>query len=201
VTTLQDPAPVMAKRDGAGPAFEQFLAPYREALLHVCRRHLRNHEDVQDALQDTLLAAWLHFDLVQRVHAPLCLLREIAINKCRDLLRKHRRRQMLPLDARPEPATDADRGLADAVGSADRQVVLRELRRSIDRLSPSLRLVARLRYLDGLAYLDIAARLGVSEGTIKSRLHRARDRLRHSRGVRVLADHNDQARRRESCVA
>jgi RNA polymerase sigma-70 factor (ECF subfamily) len=167
----------------------------------VCRRYLRNHEDAQDALQETMLAAYLHFDLVQRVQAPLHLLREIAVNKCRDLLRRQRRRQMLPLDALPEPIAGLDQDLEAAFGGEDRQVVLRELRRSIERLSPSLRLVAHLRYLDGLSYLDIADQIGVSEGTVKSRLHRARDRLRHSRGVRVLADHNDKSRRRESCVA
>jgi RNA polymerase sigma-70 factor (ECF subfamily) len=189
------------RRGSAAPAFEQFLAPYRETLWHVCRRHVRNHADALDAMQETLLAVYLHFEMVQGVPTPLYLLREIAINKCRDLLRRQRRRQMQTLDAVPEPAVDLDQDLAAAFGGADRQVVLSELRNSIERLSPSLRLVARLRYLDGLSYLDIADRLGVSEGTVKSRLHRARDRLRHSRGVRVLAEHKDQPRCRESCVA
>jgi RNA polymerase sigma-70 factor (ECF subfamily) len=189
---LCPPESAPAARSRPALTFEQVHDDYRDFLTRICRRQLRDHEDVQDALQETWLAAFRHFDLLQRVNALPRLLREIAVNKCRDLQRRRRRRAAEPLDSVPEPAAELSSPGGDGPEVQDRRHLRDELRCSIERLTPSLRTVAVLRYLDGLSYLEIAARLAVSEGTVKSRLHRARSRLRTSRGVRVLVDHHDR---------
>jgi RNA polymerase sigma-70 factor, ECF subfamily len=178
----------------SAPTFEEIHDRYRDFLTQICRRQLHDHEDVQDAMQETWLAAFRHLQLLQRVNALPRLLREIAVNKCRDLHRRRRRRAAQPLDAVPEPAAAGEpaNGAHGGTERQDRHHLREQLQRSIDRLSPSLRLVATLRYLDGLSYLEIAAQLSVSEGTVKSRLHRARHRLRHSCGVRALVDHYER---------
>lgn len=182
------------RADGPPMRFDEFHDRYRNFVFRVCREQLQNDEDVQDAVQETYVAAFVHFELVQRARSLPRLLRKIAVNKCRDLLRSLRRRRTVALDEDAELASRLEHGqdpAADQAEASDRAHLRRDLQRSIDGLSRKLREVTWLRYVEGCNQPAIAARLAISQGTVKSRLHRARRILQRTRAVRGLVDHHE----------
>lgn len=121
--------------------------------------------DAEEAVQEALVRAWLRRDACRSPEAPLPWMLEITRNEARRLLGRHA--------SAPEPADAAqeDRLLA---GAATRVTVEQALRGLADRD----RRVLHLRYAEDLTQVEVARRLGVPEGTVKVRLHRARRRLR-----------------------
>jgi RNA polymerase sigma-70 factor, ECF subfamily len=128
--------------------------------------------DAEEAVQEALLRAWTRRDACRTPEAPLAWMLEITRNEARRLLGHHARSQRLAqevLTAR-SAAMDDDQ-LAHA---ATRLTVARALA----RLEDADRDVLRLRYGLDLTQAEVACRLGIPLGTVKTRLHRARGRMR-----------------------
>jgi len=135
---------------------------FREAVRVLPRA------DAEEAVQEALVRAWLRQDACRSPEAPLPWLLEITRNEARRLLGRQARRSSLELfDA-------ASREDDELVGTADRVTVEQALR----TLGDGDQRVLRLRYAEDLTQVEVARRLGVPEGTVKVRLHRARRRLR-----------------------
>jgi RNA polymerase sigma-70 factor, ECF subfamily len=129
--------------------------------------------DAEEAAQEALARAWLRRDACRHPDAPLPWLLEITRNEARRLLGRKARRERLEL-------FDVRSGEDDELtGMADRVTVEQALR----TLADGDRRMLHLRYAEDLTQVEVARRLGVPEGTVKVRLHRARRRLR-----RVLED-------------
>jgi RNA polymerase sigma-70 factor (ECF subfamily) len=129
--------------------------------------------DAEEAVQEAMVRAWLGRSRCRSPEAPLPWLLEITRNEARRVARREALRLSLELS---DSAPSEDEQLA---GTAARVTVEQALRRLADRDQRIL----RLRYADDLTQGEVARRLGVPEGTVKVRLHRARRRLR-----RLLAD-------------
>jgi RNA polymerase sigma-70 factor (ECF subfamily) len=137
---------------------------YREAVRVLPRA------DAEEAVQEALVRAWLRRDACRSPEAPLPWLLEITRNEARRVLGRQARFGSLEL---LHPAPSEDDALA---GTAARLTVEQALRTLADRD----RHVLHLRYAEDLTQVEVARRLGLPEGTVKVRLHRARRRLRRA---------------------
>ncbi len=156
-------------------AFERYVLPEIEMLLRVAHSLTRNHAEAEDLVQDTLIRAYRGIDGFDGRHPRawlLTILRNTHIN------RNRRRRPELLRD--PDAATDrlvsaaaADR--TDAFVDDDLDV---EIVRALEALDEPFRRVVELVDIDGLTYAEAAGVLDVPVGTVMSRLHRARSRIR-----------------------
>ena len=157
-------------------AFEQYVLPEIEVLLRVANSLTRNHADAEDLVQDTLVRAYRGIDGFDGRHPRawlLTILRNTHIN------RNRRRRPELLRD--PDGATDQltaapaeDRTDAGVDRELDAEIVS-----ALESLDEPFRRVIELVDIDGLTYAEAASVLDVPVGTIMSRLHRARARIRN----------------------
>ena len=156
-------------------AFEQHVLPEIAVLLRVATSITRNHAEAEDLVQDTLLRAYRsigQFDGRYPRAWLLTILRNTNIN------RNRRRRPELLRD--PDVALDPTRGLASAERAdlcVEREIDATIIE-AVETLDEPFRRVVELVDVDGLSYADAAQILGIPVGTVMSRLHRARSRIR-----------------------
>jgi RNA polymerase sigma-70 factor, ECF subfamily len=156
-------------------AFERYVLPEIEVLLRVAHSLTRNHAEAEDLVQDTLLRAYRGIGGFDGRHPRawlLTILRNTHIN------RNRRRRPELLRD--PDAATDrmisaASDERTDAVIDDE---IDAEIIRALESLDEPFRRVVELVDIDGLSYAEAAEVLDVPVGTVMSRLHRARSRIR-----------------------
>lgn len=159
----------------ADTAFEQFVLPEIEVLLRVANSLTHNHAEAEDLVQDTLVRAYRGIAGFDGRHPRawlLTILRNTHIN------RNRRRRPELLRD----PDVGSDRLAAMAADDRTDSIVDDELDteivRALDALDEPFRRVVELVDIDGLTYAEAAGVLDVPVGTVMSRLHRARSRIR-----------------------
>ncbi|MFI7598741.1 RNA polymerase sigma factor [Actinoplanes sp. NPDC049681] len=152
-------------------ALEELLAAVRPEVLRVCARFLPNREDAEEACQDALLAVAQGIARFERRAAFRTWLYRIAANRSRSTYQVLRRRFLTessgPLPERPDPQRTS-------VVAGTRL----DLLDALERLGPQLAEPVALRDVIGLSYAEIAVCLEVPEGTVKSRIHEGRRRLR-----------------------
>ncbi len=173
---------VEAGQRGDVEAFNQLVRLYEGRVYNLCYRMLSDADAAADATQDTFIAAYRNLNRFRGGLFRAWLLR-IATNTCYDTLRARQRRPAVSLDAGYE---DEDAGprldLPDPAESPDEVVLRRELAQALERgiaqLPEDQRIVVILSDVQGLAYEEIAAVTNTNLGTVKSRLSRARARLR-----------------------
>lgn len=170
VTAAPDPA------DARGRAFAAHVLPEVEVLLRVATTLTAQPADAEDLVQETLLRAYRSVDRFDGRHPRawlLTIMRRAEINR-------HRRRRPNLLD---DPDADLDRlSSTGSAGSAEEVVVGEAFDEVVDSALSGLpdkhRQVVQLVDIDGLTYAEAARLLDVPEGTVMSRLHRARKRIR-----------------------
>lgn len=135
-----------------------------------------NHDDADDALQETLLAVSHALPSFRRESPLLGWANGIARNKAKDLLRR-KGRPAAP-DPHHELPTEHERFTSQWATNAD-------VERAVAQLSPKLRTVFELADIEGHTYLAIAEQLGIERNTVASRLRRARAELQLMVAVRA----------------
>lgn len=144
----------------------------RRRCLREARRILRDREDAEEAVQEALIRAWRNQAKCRTPATPLPWLVQITRNEALRVAERRQRRQASEIhDNRPERIHSNDNGVERMLESVATEQALSVLR-------PEDRTLIRLRYVEDLTQGQVAARLGVPEGTVKVRLHRARARLR-----------------------
>ena len=169
--TMEAPVPVelvAAARRGDRDAFADLVSPHLETALRVARVVAGSPDDGTDAVQDALLSAWQGIGSLREPAAfPAWFRRHVTRSAMKHAKRRGRAR-VTELDVETPGPTDA----------LDRAFAVRELDRAFDRLSPDDRTILTLRHLWDLPGAEIAQHLGIPEGTVKSRVHAAMNRLR-----------------------
>jgi len=165
---------------GDGGLYEVLMRRHNQRMYRAVRSILRGEDDVEDVLQEAWLAAFVHlegFDGRARVSTWLV---RIAVNKALDRLRRSSR--LVGLDGWPEEdlveRSDRAGGPRDPEAQSASRELTRLLHDAIDVLPAVYRSVYVLREVEGLSTEETAACLGIEQGTAKTRLHRARARLR-----------------------
>jgi len=165
-------------------AFNCLVLAYQDRVYNLCLRMLGSPQSAEDATQEAFLSAYRSLGRLRGAAVRPWLFR-IASNACIDELRRMRRRPQVSLDM---PAADAGRAQSwdpPDPGEGPEPLAMRgELRAALEqellRLHPDQRLAILLCDVEGLSYEEIAASMGSSVGTVKSRISRGRARLRES---------------------
>lgn len=173
---------VNAAKGGDAQAFEELVNRYESKILRLTRNITGNREDAEDAMQDAFLKSYSHLKTFQGDSRFYTWLVRIAANEALMRLRKRRPNQV-SLD---EPIAGEDdlipRELQDwGPGPEQRfaQTEMREILSSvIEQLEPDYRMVFVLRDIEELSTEDTASALSISVPAVKSRLLRARLKLR-----------------------
>ncbi len=173
---------VKAAKRGDLSAFNQLVLMYQNQAFNVAYRLLGDADAAADATQDAFLKAFRRLHQHRGGSFRSWLLR-IVTNTCYDMLRKRKRQPTQPL----EPLSDDEesdrlpRWQSDAESPED-AILRREIHWAVQEglahLSPEHRTIVVLSDIEGLSYEEIAQVLNIPVGTVKSRLSRARARLR-----------------------
>ena len=165
-------------RQGDRAAYEQIVRRKVETVYRTARAILGNDADAEDATQETLIGAWRQIGSLRDADRFDAWLGRITVNACRMALRRRRSGAVVALPVEADPGGE----LADArtSGFESRTVSSDAFDRAFDRLPVEQRSILVLHHHDELPLTDVAARLGIPEGTAKSRLHAARIALDRS---------------------
>jgi RNA polymerase sigma-70 factor, ECF subfamily len=181
-----DDALVSLTRGGDVAAFRELLGRHEEHLLRLALRFVRNEQDAQEVLQDVFVATWRKLPGFEERAQIGSWLYRVTVNAALMHLRMRKRRPKL-VDF---PAADAsadvalsEQDLAPNRGfRPDELLESRELGRviqaAVEKLPSSLKSVFQVREVQGWSTRQTAKLLGLSEATVKTRLHRARLVLR-----------------------
>ena len=173
---------VNAAKAGDVAAFEELVNRYESKILRLTKNITGNREDAEDAMQDAFLNAYAHLDGFQQNSRFYTWLVRIAANEALMRLRKRRPGQ-LSLDEPIEGESDLmPRELEDWRPNPEREYAKAELQtllaEVIEKLEPEYRIVLVLRDIEELSTQQTADALGLSLMSVKSRLLRARLKLR-----------------------
>ncbi len=154
-------------------AFEELYRTNAGRLYGLATRMLGSRSEAEDLLQEVFLVAYRRLGTFKGDAALSTWLYRIGVNRCVDHLRSKSAKMADATTAFEEGHAPRNRG--DAAAAAVRRI---DLERAIARLPDGYRAAFVLHDVEGLQHREVAARLGVSEGTSKSQVHKARLRLR-----------------------
>jgi len=192
---------VAAVRTGSSAAFEQLQKLYSNRLYKRIIKITRNHEDAQDALQDTFIRAFLGLKSFQGRSRLSTWLTRIAINSALMVMRR-RRHIYLEVSLTPPTESGADGQEFDIRDSGPTPEEICELKQrfdrtfsAIERLDPKSRTAIGIWSTQECSMKELAHTLDVPVATVKARIHRARKKLAaytdHKRRVSVSQQHGD----------
>ncbi|MSU18881.1 MAG: sigma-70 family RNA polymerase sigma factor [Lacunisphaera sp.] len=178
---------VVRVQAGEVAAFDQLILKYRERVFGIIYNLTSNREDASDLTQDAFIKAFQSINRFQGHCSFFTWLYRIAVNGALSHLRKNRLRTFFSLEKLHEDGTNAQiiDQLTDKKG-ADRGTYLKELQEKLNealqKLSIPHRTVITLFEIDGLGHAEIAEIMGCTEGTVRSRLHYAKQFLQGEMG-------------------
>ena len=163
-------------------ALEALLAAVRPDVLRLCARFLPNREDAEEACQDTLLALARGIASFEGRASFRTWLHRVAANRARSTYQALRRRAATEAVGVPVPDQPDPRRTSVVAGTR------LDLLDGLEAIGPDFAEPVALRDVLGLQYREIAALLDLPEGTVKSRIHEGRRRLRAR-----LTDHEPES--------
>ena len=174
---------VARARRGDESAFEALVTENEKRIYNLCRRLTGNQEDAAELTQEAFLNAWRGLGRFQGESSFSTWLYRLATNACIDFLRKEKRRQSLSMTVSLDDEEEARQvELPDERYAPEGALECAEARRAVaeglERLTLEHRQVLVMREIHGLSYAEIGQVLGLEEGTVKSRIARARGALR-----------------------
>jgi RNA polymerase sigma-70 factor (ECF subfamily) len=177
-----DRALVERARGGDRQAFGQLVERHQRRVYALAFGILRERDDAWDAAQEAFVKAFRNLDRFEGTAAFYTWLYRITYNVSIDHLRERNRREQVDLDenrdleeAREGDAQPALEAHPDVM--IDRRELSAVLHRAMSKLSEKHRAIIVLREVEGLSYEEMAETLGISKGTVMSRLFHARQNL------------------------
>ncbi len=165
---------------GERQALEELFARYRSIAYRVAYRLLGHEADALDAVQDGFVKALTHLDSFQGRSSFKTWLLRVVSNAALDLGRQRGRREMLSLDAAPARDSENSQPVVceDPAQGLERADLRRLLNEALSKLPEAQRQTFVLHADAELSYREVAEVLGISIGTVMSRLYYARQKLR-----------------------
>jgi RNA polymerase sigma-70 factor (ECF subfamily) len=180
---MNESALIQDAQHGDLDAFNTLVLYYQDMVFNVALRILGDDELAADAAQEAFISAFRSINSFRGGSFKAWLMRTVT-NACYDELRRQRRRPTTPLepDTNNGEEMDSPRWLADPNMSPEQEAETDELEHAIqhclENLPTDFRVVVVMADIQGLDYSEVATAIRVPLGTIKSRLARARIRLR-----------------------
>lgn len=182
----EDEQDVARFQAGEASAFERLVSRHEREVYRLALRLLRNPDDALEVAQETFLRAFRGLGAFRKEASFRTWLYGIALNAARtrqaSLLRNRTRLQSL--DGGEDDPPSAPLQLSDAAPGPEGRTLGAELKEALltalSRISPEHREILLLREVEGLEYEEVGALLGIPEGTVKSRLARARRAVREA---------------------
>jgi RNA polymerase sigma-70 factor, ECF subfamily len=181
---MDDELLVEAARSGEEWAFVELCMRNSRSVFNTIYSVTKNREDAEDALQDSMMRAFLHLKQFDGRSSFATWFTRIGINSALMILRKRRIRLEISIDATAEGETWEPWQIADHSPDPEKQYAMYErslhLKRAICRLPNVLRSVVERGQMEGYSMKEIADSMGISIPATKSRLARAKAALRQS---------------------
>ncbi len=169
---------------GDQQAFAELCLRYRGMLMNRIFQIVRHQEDAEDVLQETFLKAYQHLQTFRGACSFSTWLMAIGTNMSMMLLRRRKALRKYSCDVVTEDGETLVMECRDPAPDPEQRYMMsqtsQKLKHAVSRLSPQLRSLLEMYYKSELRLKDVAKILGVSEATAKSRMLRARCKLRRS---------------------
>lgn len=161
---MQDAALVAVFQDGSlvREAFDEIVGRYKERVYHHVRRIVIDHDDADDAAQNTFIRVWQNLGTFRGDSALFSWIYRIATNEALTLLR--RKKPNLDMDSAAAELS----ALVDAGDHQNGDEIARKLQKALLTLPEKQRLVFHMKYFDDLTYDQIAEITGTSVGALKA---------------------------------
>ena len=179
-----DPDGILVERVKGGEvaAFDALVLKYRERLYSVIYNLTSNREDAADLAQDAFIKAFRSINKFRGKSLFYTWLYRIAINETLSYIRKNRRRRFFSLEILPEKFTHCEIIEILAVRAhSNKSIIIKELQEKLNEALQSLstkhRTTIILYEVEDLSHREIAEIMNTSVGTVRSRLHYAKERL------------------------
>jgi RNA polymerase sigma-70 factor (ECF subfamily) len=179
-----DAALLKRAQKGDEQAFARLIEPEQHRLYTLAVRELGSAADAEDAVQEALVRAWRALPRFRGEARFSTWLYRIQLNAIHDQRNKRARGSGTPLEDVPEPADPRDALHASELGSA--------LQDALNALDETYRTAVLMSDVSGMSYGEIAAVLGIAEGTVKSRIFRGRAELARLLGTSTDASESNQ---------
>ena len=165
---------VRAAQKGDNNAFIRIVKEYEKTMYRIARAILKSDGQCADAIQETIMKA---FQSIKSLREPAYFktwLTRILVNECTNILRVESK--VIPMEVLEERPTRID------------EYERLEIQDAIEYLEDELKILITLFYYEDIPLKEISILLNMPEGTVKSRLHRARIKLAESLGI-----HNERS--------
>lgn len=171
---------VAAAKSGHPEAFDELVRRHTPRLYGLVYNMTSNHEDTHDLLQEVFAKAYRSLKGFRGQSSFSTWIHTIAVNRTLNFLKKRGRQRAMSLDEM-DPAAMNDPAFRSAVRSPEKEAGLKELQKrlneALQKLSPKHRAVVTMFDIQGMPHAEIAKVMGVSEGTVRSRLFYAHQEL------------------------
>jgi RNA polymerase sigma-70 factor (ECF subfamily) len=164
-------------------AFETLVRRHEKRILHLQRRFIRNHATAEDLCQETFLRAWSRLDTFSGRGSFGAWLTKLAYN----IFLQHRRKHAAGASRETSFEEEAEAGRAGIDDPAPNADEVPDLQRLLAVLPEADQIVLLLSYGHGLSIAEIAEVLDAPDGTIKSQIHRAKDKIRRHFSIGAAA--------------
>lgn len=169
-------------QQGETNAFSELVERYQTKVYSLALRMCGSEDDAFDLAQEAFLRAWQSLGSYRSDAAFSSWLYRLTSNVCIDYLRKKKRSRVISLTFEDDEGEQAQLELPDSAPTPEQRLLQKEeqalLREAMNALPVEARQILTLRAINGLSYEQIAEVMGLPEGTVKSRLSRAREQLR-----------------------
>lgn len=179
-----------AAKGGCSTSFDLLCAPHATRLLKTAFKVTRNREDAEDAVQDSLMRAFVSINEFRESSSFSTWLTRIVINSALMIRRKNGAARRVYLDSESEDTNHFNLEIEDSAPNAEEILVAlerkRALRTAISNLRPRVRAVLEVGHLREFSMKETAKVLNISVGAAKARLFHGRVALRKSHALRAI---------------
>jgi RNA polymerase sigma-70 factor, ECF subfamily len=176
--TLREREKILLKKIKAGDkaAYVELVTPFRERLFRKAKSMVKDDDDAEDIVQESLISGYRSINKFRAEAGVYTWLYRIVVNKSKDMLTKKKKESEKPIDENENQFIDLRMGYEKKLELLDESNYLIN---KINELDEIYRKVLELRYFEEMSYSDIALELDCNVGTVKSRLFKAKEILKH----------------------
>lgn len=166
---------------GDANAFEELVLKYEKTVYNLALRMVGDRDDAFDMTQEAFIKAYGSLSSFRGDSKFSVWIYRITTNVCLDFLRSKSRKQQVSLTVSDDDDEDAQLDIPDPKADPEQQLIKKISMQSVEEglktLPDKQRQILVMRELGGMSYAEIGAALSLEEGTVKSRIFRARKRL------------------------